>query len=636
MMTFKKLLLATAALFMLLAPVSPATAREVITKYDVDIRIDQDSSMTVTENITAIVENIDINRGIIRVFPVLYTDERGREVRVGFSVLDAKIDGKKTGTSVSSEGRYREVRIGDPNVTLTRGIHTFTITYKTTRQLGFFENHDELYWNVTGSDWEFPILSASCRVALPGKGFGEGFESIEWYTGAYGQKGSPEAARRMADNSVITTKKLSEREGFTVVFTWPKGLVTPPPPRKGENLAAMSAIGATVLLAISLWMLFAIKRWGKNPPEKATIPLFYPPDGISPGYSRFVYKGFRTDQTAFAAALLGLAVKGAIRITEKKTDGIFKTNTVTLKKEEEPREELSQLENNILKQLFPTGKGSTLTVKKSNRVRISNASAALSGFLYREKPSALRKNFSKILPAVGLYILGIAALYPFSGEFFPKNMVISFFAGVMVIIIGLMRNSTTIARSGLARLRLIAKGLVPAILVGSVLVFVVSEFVWSFLPSLLFIAAAGVISATHPLLTALTQKGSDLMDGVEGLRLYMVTAETARLEMLNPPKETPMLFERLLPYALALDAAKTWANRFEKILTEAQYEPTWYVGPSPHMFITRNGFSNFANNLQSQMTSSMQTPSSSSSSSSGSGGGGFSGGGGGGGGGRGW
>lgn len=132
------------------------------------------------------------------------------------------------------------------------------------------------------------------------------------------------------------------------------------------------------------------------------------------------------------------------------------------------------------------------------------------------------------------------------------------------------------------------------------------------LPILLFMLAAGVFSAARSLLEPLTQKGSDLLNGVEGLRLYMTTAEKSRLEMLNPPEETPQLFERLLPYALVLEVADTWANRFEKVLREAQYEPQWYVGPSGHMFTGQgmNGrtLNRLSSNLRSQLTSSMKPP----------------------------
>jgi uncharacterized membrane protein len=135
-------------------------------------------------------------------------------------------------------------------------------------------------------------------------------------------------------------------------------------------------------------------------------------------------------------------------------------------------------------------------------------------------------------------------------------------------------------------------------------------------------------------MVARTKEGSDLLSDIEGLTLYMATAEKDRLEMFNPPDETPELFERLLPYALALDVAKTWGNRFEKVLASAGYRPRWYAGPSPYIFMRGSGLHDFSSGLAGSIEQSL-TPSASSRS-SGLGGGGFSGGGGGGGGGKGW
>lgn len=709
----KKLLASAALLLALLA--QSADAREVITKYDVGIRIDRDSSMTVTENITANVENREINRGIIRVFPVEYRDRDGRPVRVGFEVLDVRIDGRKAGAEVSSSGRYRELRIGDPDRILPPGPHTFTITYKTTRQLGFFEKHDELYWNVTGNDWIFPILSASCRVALPGKGFGEGFNTVEWYTGAYGGKGDPKDAALTADGAVVTTRALGVGEGLTVVFTWPKGLVTPPPPLKGENMAAMAAIGAVVLLLVAFWVWYALGKWGKGAAAGAVIPLFYPPDDVTPGYAHYIHNSFKTDQTSFAADLLGLAVKGAIKIKEEKENSVFDNSVITLEKENRPKEMLLPVEENIMKQLFPKGSSDTLTLGEYNRgdyKRLAGARSSLWGFLTRMSSGLLRKKARALTPAVFIYIFGLAALFPFSGDYFPATLAVCAIAGAIITISG--NGGADIRRSRSGLLSRFLPGLAPAAVMTAVFTFaarsqaprgiaivtiisrllrtldntmfivafpffalfvfaaitgIVSKNNWRSrffrlivrlavaaaagavlgsaagaagkafggpLPVALFMAAAGIVATARPMMTTLTQKGSDLLDGVDGLRLYMMTAEKARLEMFNPPEETPQLFERLLPYAFALGAAKTWADRFEKILADARYEPDWYVGPTPRIFMTGNGFNSFSSNLQSQMRSSMRTPSSSPGSSSGSGGGGFSGGGGGGGGGRGW
>ncbi len=143
---------------------------------------------------------------------------------------------------------------------------------------------------------------------------------------------------------------------------------------------------------------------------------------------------------------------------------------------------------------------------------------------------------------------------------------------------------------------------------------------------------AGLVIFFRRLMTVRTLRGNDVLLEAEGLALYMNTAERHRLEMFNPPEETPEVFERLLPYAYALDTAETWANRFEDVLRRQEYSPGWYTGSSMTAFYTGSAVAA----MTSSMASSISSASASPGSSSGSGGGGSSGGGGGGGGGGGW
>jgi len=109
--------------------------------------------------------------------------------------------------------------------------------------------------------------------------------------------------------------------------------------------------------------------------------------------------------------------------------------------------------------------------------------------------------------------------------------------------------------------------------------------------------------------------------------MFITAAEKHRLEMMNPPEETRRLFEKLLPYAFALDAADTWADRFQNVLSAAGYSPSWYQGDL-NAFTTSAGVATFTSGFSGAVSSGTR--------SSGSGGSGSSGGGGGGGGGRGW
>jgi uncharacterized membrane protein len=134
-------------------------------------------------------------------------------------------------------------------------------------------------------------------------------------------------------------------------------------------------------------------------------------------------------------------------------------------------------------------------------------------------------------------------------------------------------------------------------------------------------------------LKAPTLAGRKLLDKIEGFRDYLEMAEKDEMNLRNPPDKIPALFEIYLPYAVALDVAQQWAEKFSSVFAQLEkdgqsYSPAWYHG---HDF-TVAGLGNFASSFASTVSSAATPPGSS----SGSGGGGSSGGGGGGGGGGGW
>ncbi|MCJ7818329.1 MAG: DUF2207 domain-containing protein, partial [Syntrophales bacterium] len=157
-------------------------------------------------------------------------------------------------------------------------------------------------------------------------------------------------------------------------------------------------------------------------------------------------------------------------------------------------------------------------------------------------------------------------------------------------------------------------------------------------PAILILAAMGLVNALfYHLLKAPTLSGRKIMDQIEGFKLYLSVAEKERLNRLNPPEKTPALFERSLPYALALNVENAWSEQFAEVLaragTETQpYSPVWYSGSSWDSSHT----SRFSDSLGSSCAGAISSSSTAPGSSSGSGGGGSSGGGGGGGGGSGW
>jgi uncharacterized membrane protein len=154
------------------------------------------------------------------------------------------------------------------------------------------------------------------------------------------------------------------------------------------------------------------------------------------------------------------------------------------------------------------------------------------------------------------------------------------------------------------------------------------------------VAAAPLVALAFYVLKAPTVQGRKVMDEIEGFKQYLGVAEEDRLNYLHPPEKTPELFERYLPYAVALEVENAWADRFAGVLAAAAAAgvatAAWYAGDR----FSDSDWGNFANrvgdSLASTVASASTAPGSSGNGSSGSGGGGSSGGGGGGGGGSGW
>ena len=163
-----------------------ALAAERILTFRSDVRILEDASLIVTETITVQAEGREIKRGIVRDFPLDYRDRFGHRVRVGFELLEVLRQGRSEPHFTQREGRFIRIFIGRKGVLLEHGVHTYRITYRTTRQLGFFDDFDELYWNATGDAWSFPIEAAEARIRLP-----EGAPLVQQagYTGPPGAQG---------------------------------------------------------------------------------------------------------------------------------------------------------------------------------------------------------------------------------------------------------------------------------------------------------------------------------------------------------------------------------------------------------------------------------------------------------------
>ena len=298
---------------------SLSLAQEHIISYHSDIDIDVDGSMVVTETLRVHVEGVNIQRGIFRDFPTDYRDRLGNHYIVAFDVLGITLDGVSEPWRSERLSNGVRVYIGAENVFLQPGDYSYLIRYRTDRQIGFFEDHDELYWNVTGNGWGFSILNASTTVNLPGN-VAAADMSIAAFTGYEGSSGQNYTGSVQNGSAVFsTTQTLAPRAGLTIVVSWPKGLIPEPTALQRAGYLLFDNRGLLLmLLALLLSLIYLYKSWtfvGRDPEAGVVFPHYEPPKGYSPASTRYILKmGY--DNKAFSAAIINLAVKGHLTISK--------------------------------------------------------------------------------------------------------------------------------------------------------------------------------------------------------------------------------------------------------------------------------------------------------------------------------
>ncbi len=624
-----------------------AQDQEEILEYISDIEVLVDGSLRVKETITVNSLQNEIQRGIFRTFPVIYRDKYNNRVQVGFEVQEVLKDGNPEPFEVLTEGDFRIIRIGDPNVILDRGTYTYTIAYSTNRQIGFFEEYDELYWNVIGDSWAFPIRKATARIKLP-----TGAEILQYaaYSGPLGSTGCDCDIRQEGGETLVVTLNgsLDPREALTVAVAWPKGIVDAPTAMDrsrqffGDNLGIL--IMFLGLLVGFGYYLFAWNKVGRDPKKGGIYPQFETPKGLDAAATRYIYHmGF--DQTAFTAAMIQLATKGIIKIVEEKR-GRYILQLLT--KEEES---MDQMERSVVNALFPA-ENTVITLDQKEHLKIGGALKAVQDHLNSTyQKGYFQLNYLWLVPGVLIFIataiLSLKATFPLRFEEERVFLIMTIIITLLLsgVVSNLFIKIYELQQGERVKAFTLIGSLVSIAVFLAVPVFLYFNFGVKFEYGLLgLFMILGVINYIFfYLMKAPTVKGREIMDEIEGFRMYLNAAEKPQIQQMNPPGLTPELFEKYLPYALALGVGEAWGKSFEKSLSVLEitsgrtgrsmgYVPLWYAGSA----FNAGAIGGFSKGLGRTFSSVLNSAAAAPGSKSGSGGGGRSGGGGGGGGGGGW
>ncbi|MFL5259142.1 MAG: DUF2207 domain-containing protein, partial [Hyphomicrobiales bacterium] len=436
----------------------------------------------------------------------------------------------------------------------------------------------------------------------------------------------------------MTTARLDPGEGFTVAVAWPKGFVaaSTQSDRWRWFLADNAAVAVLILglILIAGYYLYAWSKVGRDPPKGTIVPLFGPPAGMGPPAVRYVWREDFDDKT-FAAAIVGLAVKGRAHISDLHDDYVIEKRT------NGKGQPLTRAESDLYNAL-----PSKLILKQSNHITVSAVRSVLRRSLSREFDGvAFIRNRGWFWVGAALSILTLLGMLSFlPDEDAGSGLMVIVWGGIWwtVVLVFLARGVRSLSARGFANKLGAVFGLVflipfviggiagPALFLGEM----GSPDLYTLLAGAILLAGLGALFFW--LLKAPTIAGRKILDQLEGFRMYLKTAEEDRLNVLNPPERTPELFERFLPYALALDCENEWNAKFTAVLAAAAAAgtaaPAWYSGSS----WDAGRSTSFTNSLGSSLAASTAAASTAPGSSSGSGGGGSSGGGGGGGGGGGW
>jgi len=549
-----------------------ARAEERITEFNADITVQTNGNIQVVETIAVISEGNAIQRGIYRDFPRYLMDGR-HKIEQDVKLISVTRNGTPEAFTQTTDGNALRWRLGSANRFLERGPHKYVLTYSVANQIRYQAGTDEFYWNVTGSHWKFPIDSASASVTFPD---GVVFTDTSGYTG---RLGSTEQAVTFSKSrnqvKAKTDRPLRARENLSVSISINKGLIDPPSASERSALWWIKNGLLTLLsgsfLAITAFYSHAWNKVGRDPAKGPVFPRYAPPEGYSPAAVGYIYKRHANTQ-ALIAAMMSMATRGEMEIdANKKTTVLSRTGN----------QQSTAFEDEALlyASLFPR-RENQLTLAGKYNSRFTSAKRIFDNYM--------RKKFGKAYykPNAGYVIAGFA---------------LSILSAIIAF---------NMFGSGVTAPAFIVLGLLIAL-------------------NLLFAF----------LMPAPTKKGQKIRTQIEGFRLYLKTAEadrinTADIEGKRPPAMTTELYERFMPYAVALNVEKPWTKYFEKALPiEAKnYQPRGLRGD----FINAGSLSRAAGRMVDNISSSASSAMPQSRSSSGSGGGGFSGGGGGGGGGGGW
>jgi len=615
---------------------APAPASEQILSYDSDITVNPDSTLLVRETITVFATGGQIKHGIYRDFPTRYHDQFGNPYIIHFEAVSLERDSQPGDFHLEKLSNGLRICMGKSSELVPPGEHTYEFTYAVNREIGFFPDHDELYWNVTGNGWIFPIQKVSATVRLP-RGIAQQAIMPDAYTGRQGSAETDYTASIDAESNTAfrTTRALGPHEGLTIVTRWPKGFVHPPTDDQKyryfleDNQASL--IGLAGLIVVLIYYTVAWIRVGRAPARDDVVPTSEPPRGFSPATLRYVWR-MAFDQKTLVVNLVDLAVKKQLAILEDGS-GSYILGRVPSPPQptggrhgsgEGPLPEITRDEKLVFDRLFAA----------RDTIRLESRSHALVGSTIEALHHHLRSTMEKVyfltnsrylVPGLVISLVTVVRSgFCIQGG---QRLVVLFipiwlllwsqgFLTLAALAIAAWRNAFADPQHApAARKRaVVASVICLPFLIGEVAGLGVMAWAASPGVAIILVLLVAINYLFHILLKAPTRLGRALLDQIEGFRMYLTSTEKERRDVRTPLKAAPVLFERLLPYAMALNVEKAWSEKFAAELAQTGqgetmgYSPDWYSGPGWDPITAANFATSLGSSFSSAISASTTAP----------------------------
>jgi uncharacterized membrane protein len=576
-----------------------------------NITVNKDSSLDITEWITADCGNSLNKHGIFRMLPTGYYNNPNDWVSSPVKLVSiTDFNGNKINYTQSKDSINHTItwKIGDADITV-RGINYYLIKYHVDNAIRTNNaNYDLFDWNVNGAFWDLEIDAFNATVTFPTE-VNLKSTPIDLYSGSLSIKENTVAKYELVNNYTLkidSTKTLKTKQAITTKINLPK-IFTPyemgPFQQYGWYLSLLLPIIA-LIFSYSIW-----KRYGKDPKNNRTIvPEFEIPDNLSPLELGMVLTDGDLESKFISAEIINLGVQGVIKIEKIEKKGLFGTENYKIIKTGKNENLMSKHQKSLLDKMFATALENDFI---GNLAKSKTWGFLAKNIIGKPRIDDTVKDVNEML---------ISDL---------KNM---FYISVAELKIELTDDLKTrkllISRRGLLSLFIFLGALsLGGIFLAYYMIFLFNFDIKSLLLtipsfiicSIIFFIFAGIIKQR-------SSEGLVLLNKIKGFELYMKTAEKYRQQF----NEKENIFEKFLPYAIMFGITKEWIEKMKDIYGEkyfSSYAPIWFMGGNIASF-DAGSIDSAISSMSSSMNSAMSAASSS--------GGGGAGGGGGGGGGGGW